>query len=226
MADSGQIDPRENDPRRGDPGPTYRQRANAWAERSPWSNVVVLGTIVVAVFLIFYFRPFGGHDPENDRAVGQKLPLVELRRLTGNSSSITRADLENRVVLISFWGPWCPPCRKELPYVAEIGKKFSGDSAFKLLPVSCGPPGQAEDLHSLRLDTARLLEQVGVDMPTYSDPGAATRKAFDAVGSFRGYPTTFILDRNGVIRAVWTGFHSRAAAQMEEFVARLLNEQG
>ena len=59
---------------------------------------------------------------------------------------------------------------------------------------------------SLRENTEALLKQLDLDLPTYFDPSDATRDAVDRVIGFQGFPTTLLLDRRGVIRAIWVGY--------------------
>ena len=80
-----------------------------------------------------------------------------------------------------------------------------------------------EDLEELRADTAALLALKDVDMPTYADPEQVSRRAVDEVIGFQGYPTTLILDRQGVIRGVWDGVAS--AHQLETLIDRLDEEK-
>lgn len=140
---------------------------------------------------------------------------------------VTLADLSGKVVLVDFWGPWCPPCRLELPHIAALGEKYSSQPDFRLLAISCGRRAP-EDIEELRQQTEEFLAEVHLDLPTYADPDAVTRSAFDSVGELVGFPTTFLLDRQGVIRNVWVGFDPRDNKQIEQmdgWIAYLLQEQ-
>ena len=183
---------------------------------------MILGVIVLALYLIFHFRPFGSPDPLRHKGVGQRMPLLELTRLSGDQESVTLDDMAGKVVLVNFWGTWCPPCRKELPVLADLRKKLAGNGDFKFLAVSCGP-NMSEDIGVLREDTIAFLKQADIDVPVYADPGGVTRGAFDAVAGLRGVPTTFILDRHGIIRGVWPGFRPGVEKGMEELILQLLD---
>ena len=154
-------------------------------------------------------------------AVGQKLVVLDLTPLTGDAEPIALPDLESKVVLINFWGTWCPPCRMELPHIAEIEKKYRDRPEFKLLAVSCGD----EDIQQLRTDTEQFLSKKGITMPTYADQGEASRSAAEQLDAFGGYPTTIVLDRTGTIRGVWGGYMPGVEQEMEELVNNLLNEK-
>ena len=190
--------------------------------RSEWSNWIILVVLALALFFIFQFRPFGSSNALNHRGVGKKLPSLALEPLTGTSQTTRLDDLKGLVVLVNFWGTWCPPCRQELPHIAAIEKELRSRAGFRLLAVSCGR--RSDELGELRRDTKAMLGSLDLDLPTYADPGGASRAAFDEVAGFDGYPTTFVLDRQGVIRAVWSGYRPGVEQEMEKLVGQLLGE--
>jgi thiol-disulfide isomerase/thioredoxin len=165
-----------------------------------------------------------GGGPEQHRGVGRTLPRLELYPLTAEGGMVTLPDIRGRVVLLNFWGTWCPPCREELPHIAVVQRKFRGQNSFQLLAVSCGR-GVHEDLEQLRADTQAFLDQQNFDLPTYADPNSITRNAVNEASRFDGYPTTLLLDRQGIIRRVWVGYRPGVAGEMEESIARLLAEE-
>lgn len=200
------------------------------AKPAPWVNWLILGGIVLAVYLVFNFRPFGRFGRGEHPAVGHPLPLVELKGLTGTDEVVTRDDLKGRVVLINFWATWCGPCRDELPHIAELEKKFRGLPDVKILAVSVGPADSDRDLEELSSATADLLSQAKLDLPTYADPGDLTRKTFEAIGNtlgrpgVSGVPTTVVLDRSGTVRGVWVGYAPGTEKQMQRLILQLIDE--
>ena len=163
--------------------------------------------------------------PDVHAGVGKPLPYLELRPLTGNPPPISSADLEHHVTLLNFWGTWCPPCREELPHIAELRKRYAGQETFRLLAVSCPAVGQGDDVQSLREDTASLLSHLGLELPTYYDPNGDTQDALDNLIELEGFPTTVLLDRHGKIRAVWAGYRPGVESQMERYIGTVLDEE-
>jgi len=160
-------------------------------------------------------------------AVGKKLPDLSLRAMDGPARSVTLADLSGKVVLVNLWGPWCPPCRVELPHIAALEKKYRDQPGFQLLAITSAQ-GFPEDLDELRQQTQAFLRSQGLDLPTYLDPGATTRRAFAELGALKGFPTTVVIDRQGVIRNVWVGFDPRSLDQIEQidaWLSQLLDEK-
>jgi thiol-disulfide isomerase/thioredoxin len=156
-------------------------------------------------------------------AVGRELPDLRLQALTGNSQDLTLADLKGEVVVIDFWGPWCHWCVVEFPELAAMWGELRSREHFRFLPVSC-PAGDESDVAALRRDTAEFLEQRQSQLPTYADEGMVTRRNLAMVlgeAGF-GYPTTIVLDQNGVIRAVWVGYDPRIGDEIKQIVNELL----
>lgn len=162
--------------------------------------------------------------PEYHAGVGSQLTFLELEPLTGHPPRLSTGDLLDRVTLLNFWGTWCPPCRSELPHIAELRKRFAGQEAFQLVAISYPQLGQGDDLQSLREETASLLKRQKIDLPTYYDPDDMTRAAVDRVIGFEGFPTTVLLDRNGVIRAIWAGYRPGLETEVELYVDKVLGE--
>ncbi len=192
---------------------------------------VVLLVVVAAAALLLL--PIGwwsaGPSALRHPAVGQRLSRLELQPLTGHGrhgpgtgQPISLDDLAGRVVLLNFWGTWCPPCLVELPDMARIESTFRDRDDFKFLAVSCGQ-GPSEDAEDLRLNTASLLFSAQIDMPTYSDPGGVSRLDAHQVVGLEFFPTTVVLDRGGLIRGVWVGPADKD--ELEDLITQLLQEQ-
>jgi thiol-disulfide isomerase/thioredoxin len=202
--------------------------------KSYFVAVLVLAAILVSLsgFIFFFVRivlpmiparivP----NPEDHRGVGQTLTLLELEPLTGNGSRLSLADLKNHVVLIDLWGTWCPPCRVELPHLAELRERFAGQEAFQLVAISYPAIGQNDDVQSLRENTTALLKELHLDLATYFDPDQKTLTAIDRSIGLEGFPTTLLLDRHGVVRAIWVGYRPGVETEIERWVDKMLNEE-
>jgi len=179
--------------------------------------------VVAAVAVGWYaLRPMlnggGNVKPAVD---AEPLAELQLAPLTAGSTEVSLNNTSGKIVLLNFWGTWCPPCRAEFPDVVALEKKYRGSGNVLILPVSCGSSVR-EDMNELRANTEDFLQQRGTDMPIYSDPGLVTRKAVnDAVG-FRGYPTTVLLDGEHRIREVWVG--QASFEEMNAGIESLLKE--
>ena len=193
------------------------------ARRAPSKPVWVLLAMLAAAWLLYsLMRPDAPPSGERHPAVGSRMPTLTLVPLTGDPPPITAADLKGRVTLINFWGTWCPPCRDELPHLVKLVDEYSVRPDFRAVLISCGEADDPE-VEPLRAETEAFLREAKLKLPTYADPNAETRRSL--VSFFGGdfpYPTTLILDRQGVIRGAWTGYEPYYTDEMRELVKRLL----
>jgi len=98
----------------------------------------------------------------------------------------TLKDLRGKVVLVNFWATWCPPCRKEMPDLEALYKRFK-DQGLVILSIS------DEDPNKVRL----FVAQMNVTYPVLLD---SDRKVNDMFQIY-GIPKTFVYDRSGKLVA-------------------------
>jgi cytochrome c biogenesis protein CcmG, thiol:disulfide interchange protein DsbE len=190
-----------------------------------WITLAVVGSLLIA--WVFLVRPEISLKQATERpGVGQPLPMLELQPLTGTTEGISLADLHGKVVLIDFWGPWCGFCVQEFPHLVELWDKNRDNPQFAFISVS-SDGSMRDNVPELRSDTEAFLRRRSATIPTYVDPEGGSRKMLMSVMGVSGfgYPTTVLLDRAGVIRAIWLGYEPGFEQQMEKLVSELLNEK-
>lgn len=102
-----------------------------------------------------------------------------------NNEEMTLADLRGKAVLVNFWATWCPPCRKEMPAIADLARQLEGEP-FVAATISVG----RDDHKALR----RFLDSLGAtNLPAWRDP---TMQLALAMGA-RGLPVSVLLDKEG-----------------------------
>ena len=124
-----------------------------------------------------------------------------LNDLNGKQWSLQ--DLHGNVVLVNFWGTWCPPCRKEMPDMETLYKRFQS-KGLVILAIS----DEEKEIVNEFIATHKY------SFPVLLDPGAKTRKAY----LIEGIPKTFIYDRDG--KLVATGVDQRTESQFLEMLAK------
>ncbi len=194
----------------------------------------------VMVGLAYWIEPrdaISGQSP----AVGLPMPSLKLVTLTTNVSRDTLASLRSkpsqsrvltgsnfsgRVTLIHFWGTWCGPCRRELPDLAKLHLHFSADPAFQFFSVSCESYDDPS-LETLVHRTTQYYETEKIQLPTFADLSTNARRELLCLmeRDSMAYPTTVLVDREGIIQATWIGIPPGGVATIATYVEKLLEDQ-
>jgi thiol-disulfide isomerase/thioredoxin len=119
---------------------------------------------------------------------GFAAPSFALSTLDGGEFVLDES-LETPVV-INFWATWCGPCRSEMPALQTAADRFDGQ-------VHIVAVNQAESAATVQ----EFVDEFGL---TLTIPMDAEQTAADRY-NVSGLPTTFFVDRNGVIQRVWLG---------------------
>jgi cytochrome c biogenesis protein CcmG, thiol:disulfide interchange protein DsbE len=139
--------------------------------------------------------------------VNYPAPGVSLTGLDG--APVSFDDYAGQVILYNAWATWCPPCKAEMPTLQAYYEKHK-DKGFVIIAIEDGLQGN--------VDVASFVADYGLTFPVWPDPTFKATKAFGVTG----LPTSFLIDRAGVVRLTWTGEISMAA--LEKYVTPLLVE--
>jgi thiol-disulfide isomerase/thioredoxin len=190
---------------------------------------LILAVGVGLLTLLVWFAPtwFGEDDLESYPTLGS----LSLTPVLPKDGDVSLADLKGKVVLVNFWGTWCPPCVAEFPDIVALEKEYRDRDDFRVLAVSCGRGADAApEMDELREYTQAFIERRFVEMPVYLDPDQKTRNAVLEVVPPRmlqseggmNMPTTLLLDREHRIRVVWVGAQKKEAFAKK--IKKLLDE--
>jgi thiol-disulfide isomerase/thioredoxin len=146
--------------------------------------------------------------PSSSTQVGQRLELVA-PELDGRARDVG-AD-QGKVRVVDFWASWCEPCRDAMPQLDRMAAEL-GERGLAVYAVSFD-----ED----RAQLAAFLKETPVRFPVLWDKGGDRWSARYEVSRL---PTTLVVDRRGVIRAVLPGWSASKAGEARREVERLLAE--
>lgn len=116
------------------------------------------------------------------------------------------------MLIVDFWGTWCPPCRKEIPHFVELKSKYGKDG---LEIVGLNYEGDA----ATAKETIKKFAAENKMNYRCAVGDEATQKK---VPNLQGYPTTLFIDRTGKVRLKVVGYHPMA--ELEAIVSLLLAE--
>ncbi len=119
---------------------------------------------------------------------------------------------EGEVVLLNFWATWCPPCRKEMPSMAELHRKYAA-KGLKVVAISVDRDAN---------DLSAFVREYKLPFQVLHDADSKTSHSY---GVFR-YPETFLIDRQGQVRYHLVGAVEWMSESITKGVEDLLNESG
>ncbi|MBT3391472.1 MAG: redoxin domain-containing protein [Chloroflexi bacterium] len=135
-------------------------------------------------------------------AVDTPAPDFELVALTGES--IRLEDLRGQPVLINFWATWCAPCKLEMPAFQDRYEQYAGD--LRILAVNFDEP---------RADVQAFADDLSLTFDVLLDPGGEVQRLYQV----RGYPTTVLVDADGVVRVLHIGLMTEN--QLDQYLSEL-----
>ena len=130
--------------------------------------------------------------------VGSPAPPVIVRTLDGQDLDL--AQLPGKVVVVNVWATWCAPCRAEMPMLNTFYLQHHGAN-FLLVGLSA--------------DRSRDKGDVKKTMSAFAYPAALLSEAkVDRLDESRVLPMTYVIDKTGVVRAVFGGTGTPLTAQL------------
>ena len=135
-----------------------------------------------------FTTPFGGGSV----LVGKRVPEFTLQDLAGQE--FAASSLQGKPVLVYFWTTWCAPCREQMPKIQEL----HGALAEKGLVVLAINDGESADAARKYIEEHKYTFRVLLDRD----------KAVAGRFSVSGLPALFLIDREGNVRAQYTGYTS------------------
>ncbi len=149
---------------------------------------------------LFEYQPVAGSrevadillpSERNLSLVGRQASDFTLKTVDG--SPVHLADLRGKIILLDFWATWCPPCRRELPTIEALSRKYK-DRNVLVFGVN------DEDVATAK----HFLEKNHPDLATLHDGGGKVNKMYGT----HAIPTVLVIDPTGKIVAHFVGERS------------------
>jgi cytochrome c-type biogenesis protein len=129
-------------------------------------------------------------DSKNDI---KPAPAVTFKNLEG--ADVTLAQYKGTVVLVNFWATWCDPCYVEIPWLIEMQQKYAA-KGFTILGVSMDEEGKTAVVPFLAKERFNVN---GQKLPMNYPIVIGSDDVADKFGGLLGYPTSFLISKDGKI---------------------------
>ena len=125
---------------------------------------------------------------------------------------VTLSGLRGRAVIVNLWASWCPPCRAEMPALQEAYEVYR-DRGLEILAVNT-------TYQDSQAAAARFVQEYGLTFPVPLDQTGEVSRSY----LLRALPTSFFIDRDGVIQTVVIG-GPMSRTTIRTTVERLLGDE-
>jgi peroxiredoxin len=166
-------------------------------------NARLRSLAAIALLSAALATPIGALQP------GDRAPDFSAPGISGGSVSL--AAYKGKVVYLDFWASWCGPCAQSLPALDQLRKEFKPED-FQVVAVNVDrQPSLAK----------AFLKKRPVGYPSALDPAGGLPAKF-GVDSM---PTSFLIDRSGVVRHVQRGFRPSDVEPLREKIQKLVADR-
>lgn len=149
------------------------------------SRIVRLGIILILLMAISY----AFHNTLTNKKevvaseVGSTAPEFTLKDLAGIERTLS--NYQGKGIVLNFWATYCPPCKKEMPYLEEAYKQYK-DKGIEILAVNVGEPTRLAN---------QFVKNRDLTLPILLDRNQVVADAYQVIN----LPTTFFIDEHGEI---------------------------
>jgi len=166
--------------------------------------------LIPLTFCLLYESPLPNAQAVEHAQVNAPAPDFNLPTLEGKQVSLS--SLRGKVVLLTFWAVWCHVCREEMPMLDSLHKKYR-DKGLEVVGVNID--------RDVGASVQDYVKQHGLSFPILLDQERKAMKLYRA----HFVPTTFVLDKRGIIVDKKVGPHKWSTPESQGFLEELLKKQ-
>ena len=142
--------------------------------------------------------------------INREAPNCNLEVLN-NKQTIDLNSFKGQVIYVDFWASWCGPCAKSFPFMNALNKDLK---KLGLLVIGVNMDENVDE-------AKQFLENYPASFTIVSDPDKQCAKGFDV----KAMPSSYLVDRTGVIRYSHLGYRQGEAEEFRVLVEQLLVEK-
>lgn len=175
-------------------------------ERARLSMLTLIKSVSIALFVSLSLAA----QPLMAVEEGVAAPDFTLPGVRENEAAVTLSALRGQIVYVDFWASWCVPCLRSLPEIHTLYEKYR-DQGFEVIAITIDDPVE---------DALDFLDDLDVPL--------AYRVALDQIAEVMdqygvvGMPTSFLIDREGIVQKVHKGFRQGDTELLEQALLGLL----
>ena len=147
-----------------------------------------------------------GSRTKKEETTDKDKPNFTLEALQGNEYTLSK--LRGKVVILDFWATWCGPCRKSIPVFNAIYDKYK-DKEVLVLGIGL------DDKEAIK----KFVQTTPINYPVLIGSQEVARTY-----GIRAIPTTFIIDKEGIVTARHLGLLPNMQSTLEQEIERLINK--
>ncbi len=144
--------------------------------------------------------------------VGNPAPDFSVKAIVGGKGTVSLKSLRGKVVLVDFWGTFCEPCKKSFPKLQDLNTKFAA-SGLKIIGIS-------EDESDDKDKIPGFAGTYGAKFTLGWDEDKSIAKNYKP----ETMPSSFIIDKKGVVRYAHVGYHDGEEVEVEKEIKELLGQ--
>lgn len=131
-------------------------------------------------------------NPNNNQENKEKIKAIDFTLYDQYGKEQKLSDYKGKTVFLNFWATWCPPCRKEMPYIEQLYKEYNyNKDDVVILGVAFPNMGEEGNEEYIK----NFLKKNGYTFPVVFDEGASMMFQYGVYA----FPSTFIIDKEGYI---------------------------
>ena len=138
---------------------------------------------------------------------GQPIPACPLAPL-GETKTTDLQQYKGHVVYVDFWASWCVPCAHSFPFLNELHHEFK-DKGLQIVGINMDENAG---------DAKAFLAKTPAQFTIVADTSTQCAKDFDV----KAMPSSYLIDRKGVVHHVHQGFRSEDIKELRALVEHLL----
>ena len=163
--------------------------------------------IILALFLtIPSINACSMGDIEEKVEVAKDFTLKDL-----NGNEVTLSKKRGKIILLNFWATWCPPCRKEMPSMELLHKKFGGKD-FEIIAVATDSKGEKL--------VRPFVEENNLTFPILIDEKGDVSDLYQ----IHALPVTYLIGRDGLVIDKITGAAEWFSSKSQDYFEQLIAE--